>query len=78
MSDPGTTVAIVDYGMGNLFSVLRACQTVGLEAEITSSSAVVQRAPAIILPGVGATGRAPGVWEREGDPSGIEFMVRGC
>lgn len=51
-------MAIVDYGMGNLFSVLRACQTVGLEAEITNSSAVVQRAPAIILPGVGAFGEA--------------------
>jgi imidazole glycerol-phosphate synthase subunit HisH len=59
MSDRlGTPVAIVDYGMGNLFSVLRACQTVGLEAEITNSTATVRRASAIILPGVGAFGVA--------------------
>jgi glutamine amidotransferase len=53
-----TAVAIVDYGMGNLFSVLRACQTIGLEADVTNSRTVVLRAPAIILPGVGAFGVA--------------------
>lgn len=51
-------VTIVDYGMGNLFSVLRACQTVGLEADITNATASVLRASAIILPGVGAFGVA--------------------
>lgn len=59
MSDHGkAAVAIVDYGMGNLFSVLRACQTIGLGAHITNSKASVLRAPAIILPGVGAFGVA--------------------
>lgn len=53
-----TPVAIVDYGMGNLFSVLRACQTVGLAAEITNSTIAVRRASALILPGVGAFGVA--------------------
>jgi len=53
-----TPVAIVDYGMGNLFSVLRACQTVGLAAEITNSTTAVRQASAIILPGVGAFGVA--------------------
>lgn len=55
---PNTPVAIVDYGMGNLFSVLRACQTVGLAAEITNSPTAVRQAPAIVLPGVGAFGVA--------------------
>ena len=59
MSDPGkAAVAIVDYGMGNLFSVLRACQTIGLEADITNSERSIVRAAAIILPGVGAFGVA--------------------
>lgn len=51
-------VAIVDYGMGNLFSVQRACEYVGLSAVITSSKEVVRSAPAVILPGVGAFGDA--------------------
>ena len=51
-------VAIVDYGMGNLYSVQRACQQTGLGAYITSSKAEVQAADAVILPGVGAFGDA--------------------
>jgi glutamine amidotransferase len=47
-------VAIVDYGMGNLFSVKHACTRVGLDAEITADPAAVRAARAAILPGVGA------------------------
>lgn len=54
MSDPSAPVAIVDYGLGNLYSVQRACDHVGLPAIITSSPADVARAPGILLPGVGA------------------------
>lgn len=52
------TVAIVDYGLGNLYSVLRACQRVGLDARITSSQRDVLAADGVILPGVGAFGDA--------------------
>lgn len=51
-------VAIVDYGMGNLFSVQRACEHVGLRAAITARADEVLRADAVILPGVGAFGDA--------------------
>lgn len=51
-------VAIVDYGMGNLFSVRHACWHVGLEASITSSQREIVSADAVILPGVGAFGDA--------------------
>jgi len=51
-------VAIVDYGMGNLFSVKEACREVGLTAEITSSQQDILNADAVILPGVGAFGDA--------------------
>lgn len=47
-------VAIVDYRMGNLFSVRRACETVGLRAVVTSAPEDLDRADAVILPGVGA------------------------
>ena len=53
-----TRVAIVDYGLGNLFSVQRACETVGADATVTSSPADVRSADAVILPGVGAFGDA--------------------
>lgn len=59
MSDrAGPTVAIVDYGMGNLFSVKHACQQAGLVADITCSRRDILEASAVILPGVGAFGVA--------------------
>ena len=54
---PGKIV-IVDYGLGNLFSLQQACAHVGLQASITNAALDIERAPAIILPGVGAFGTA--------------------
>jgi imidazole glycerol-phosphate synthase subunit HisH len=51
-------VAIIDYEMGNLFSVQRACEHVGLRPFITSDISVIINSDAIILPGVGAFGDA--------------------
>ena len=47
-------VAIVDYGMGNLFSVRQACEAAGLHPVVTSSPADLLTADGVILPGVGA------------------------
>lgn len=59
MSDTSSApVAIVDYGMGNLFSVLQACKSVGLPAIITNVKPALLHASAVILPGVGAFGTA--------------------
>lgn len=58
MQSRGPTVAIVDYSLGNLFSVQNACARVGLQASITSSKADILSADAVILPGVGAFGDA--------------------
>ena len=52
------TAAIVDYGMGNLFSVKRACEHAGLKALITFDKKEIEKADAVILPGVGAFGDA--------------------
>lgn len=49
-------IAILDYGMGNLRSVFRACQRLGLAAEIVADAARAAEADTLILPGVGAFG----------------------
>ena len=51
-------VAIVDHDHGNLLSVLRACEHVGLDAAITAEPRAIREARAVILPGVGAFGEA--------------------
>ena len=51
-------VAIVDFGMGNLFSAKHACEHVGMQALITSEKSHILSADAVILPGVGAFGDA--------------------
>ena len=51
-------VAIVDYGMGNLYSVQSACEYAGMSARITTSSKAILNSEAVILPGVGAFGDA--------------------
>jgi len=47
-------IAIVDYGMGNLRSVHKALERVGVEAQVTADPQEVLDASKIILPGVGA------------------------
>ena len=47
-------VVIVDYGAGNLRSVARAVAHAGVEALVSSEPAAVERARALIVPGVGA------------------------
>lgn len=51
-------IAIVDYGVGNLFSLVSSLRALGLEAEVTREAAHLERAERIILPGVGAFGDA--------------------
>jgi glutamine amidotransferase len=58
MPDQPLEAAIVDYSLGNLYSVKHACAHVGLHAEITSSREAIANARAVILPGVGAYGDA--------------------
>ena len=50
----GRSVTIVDYGVGNLFSVARAIESVGGEPVFASRFADVRDAERLLLPGVGA------------------------
>ncbi|MBT3391962.1 MAG: imidazole glycerol phosphate synthase subunit HisH [Chloroflexi bacterium] len=54
MPDRKVRIAIVDYGLGNLFSVKLACECAGMDAQITASQQELFAADAVILPGVGA------------------------
>ena len=47
-------IAIVDYGVGNLFSLVSSLKKIGVDAVITSDKTVIENADKIILPGVGA------------------------
>ncbi|MGN6663228.1 MAG: imidazole glycerol phosphate synthase subunit HisH [Solirubrobacterales bacterium] len=51
-------IAILDYGMGNLRSVEKALEHVGVTAKITADAGEVRDADGVILPGVGAFPRA--------------------
>jgi len=51
-------VAIVDYALGNLYSIKHACERVGLESIITSSRDEILQADGVLLPGMGAYGEA--------------------
>ncbi len=47
-------IAIIDYGVGNLFSVTSSLRTLGAETVITSDPEEIRRADKLLLPGVGA------------------------
>ena len=51
-------IAVIDYGAGNLFSVVNALNYIGLDNITTKDSDEIRRADAILLPGVGAFPRA--------------------
>ncbi|MFR3289548.1 MAG: hypothetical protein ACLTSG_04315 [Lachnospiraceae bacterium] len=47
-------VAIIDYGVGNLFSLRSSFAAIGEQAEVTGDAARIAQADQVILPGVGA------------------------
>jgi len=51
-------IAIIDYGVGNLFSLKSSFHAIGEEAVVTSDPATIREADHVILPGVGAFGDA--------------------
>jgi len=51
-------IGIIDYGMGNLSSVQNALRHLGLDSRLLSSPVGISECQRIILPGVGAFGRA--------------------
>lgn len=71
------TVALIDYGAGNLHSVHNALKAVGADVAVTADPAVVARADRIVLPGVGAFGAcARGLHAVDGMVEALDHRVR--
>ncbi len=51
-------IAIVDYGVGNLFSLRASLNHLGIESAVTGEETALKKAEKLILPGVGAFGDA--------------------
>jgi glutamine amidotransferase len=69
-------VAVVDYGLGNLFSINQACHHVGLNPVITTDETEILNADALILPGVGAFGNAMEYLNQSGLIGAIHTFVQ--
>lgn len=59
------TIAIIDYGMGNLRSVQKAFERLGYNPVVTSDAAMLEQADRIVLPGVGAIADAAAALKRQ-------------
>ena len=51
-------IAIIDYGVGNLFSLSSSFKAIGADVVVTSDAEVIKSADKLVLPGVGAFGDA--------------------
>ena len=59
-------ITIIDYGMGNLYSVVNAFKSLGAETIVTSDPKEIAQAEKILLPGVGAFGDCMNNLEKSG------------
>ena len=59
-------IAIVDYGVGNLFSLTCSLRSLGAEVTVTGDPAVIRSAGKVVLPGVGAFGDAAALLRKSG------------
>ncbi len=69
-------LTIIDYGAGNLHNVYMAFRRLGLEALVTAEAALIGRASALVLPGVGAFGDSVGKLRALGLEEPITSAIR--
>ena len=65
-------IAVIDYGVGNLFSLCRSLEAVGQTPVVTGDPAVLRRADKLFLPGVGAFADAAEKLRR----TGLDRVIR--
>ena len=65
-------ITIIDYGVGNLFSLRCSLEKIGAEVTVTSDPLVIAAAEKLILPGVGAFGDAITKLRN----SGLDILIR--
>ncbi|MGN0805498.1 MAG: imidazole glycerol phosphate synthase subunit HisH [Candidatus Coproplasma sp.] len=71
-------IAVIDYGVGNLFSLTQSLKKIGAESVVTSDREVICKADKLILPGVGAFGDAAEKLKKDGlDRLIIEQCTKG-
>lgn len=63
---PRPSIAVLDYGIGNLRSAQKALEHVGADAHLTADAGQIADADAVVLPGVGAFGRCREALARTG------------
>ena len=59
-------IAIVDYGVGNLFSLTCSFRSLGAEVTVTGEADIIRSAGKVVLPGVGAFGDAAALLRKSG------------
>lgn len=59
-------IAIIDYGVGNLFSLKSSFAAIGADTVVTGDPAIIRSAEKLVLPGVGAFGDAAALLRRNG------------
>lgn len=69
-------IAIIDYGVGNLFSLSSSLNSLGLDSKITGDEGEIREADRIILPGVGAFSDAAEKLRRAGLVDTIKELTR--
>ena len=65
-------IAIIDYGVGNLFSLCSSLERIGADVTVTSDPQVICRAEKLILPGVGAFADAA----KKLQASGLDVLIK--
>ncbi len=74
----GKQIAVVNYGMGNLLSILHALDTIGVSSKITDNPEEITEAPAVVVPGVGEFGHAmQNLKARHIDEALVQVVERG-
>jgi len=69
-------IFIVDYGAGNLRSVQKAFEHLGYQASFTSDPSDLERAPAIVFPGQGASPAAMAALKRDGMDDAVRAAIQ--
>lgn len=69
-------IAIVDFGLSNLYSVIKACQAAGLKVIQTSDPDKLTGMDGAILPGMGAFGTAMDNMNRSGLTDAVQELVK--
>jgi imidazole glycerol-phosphate synthase subunit HisH len=68
-------ITVVDYGVGNIASIANMFDHIGVETRLSGDPAIVERAPTLLLPGVGSFAHAMAVLRARGLDDAIGIAV---